>query len=285
MTKRVLIGLLAIVVLGGAGAAVFYSLNWSRGGSGEVEGAVIINCDGGKCNWTQMYIEAKGNAVAAGNVSSPAQAKVTAREGAIKDAQRRLLEIIEGVRIDAKTTMVNFMANDLVKAWVHGRIKEYEIVPGSERWANGIYEVKLRVWISDICSAPAVCRSTTTFLPPETPIKKSRYTGLVIDATSISLVPQVLIGIYDETGKLIYGAAKVFYQAVADRGLVKYFGVLEAAKGDPRVGDNPLVVKAIAAGGDFNTDIIVSVEDGQRIINELDGTDVFANAKVIVVID
>jgi len=290
MSKKVLVALLLVVLVIAAGVVVFYSWN------NRVEGraSVIERKINGEINWTEGYVQAIGRAVPPDNVITPAQGKEMARRGAIVDAQRRLVEIIEGVRIDGKTTMVNAMANDVVRQIVNGRIEGAELT--SERWDGQTYEVTLRVNllrdIGSIICKPGVLSDSGrpicdpgAFNPSDKPVKKSSYTGLIIDATGIKLTPQVLFSIYDETGKLIYGAAKAFYQAVADRGLVKYFGALNSAKSDPRVGSNPLIVKAIAAGGDFNTDVIVSIADGQRIINELDGTDVFFEAKVIVVMD
>lgn len=291
MSKKVLVAILLGVLVIAAGVVVFYSWN-----SGIGKGQVIEKKPDGEINWTEGYVQAIGRAVPPDNVTTPAQGKEMARRGAIVDAQRRLIEIIKGVRIEGRTTMVNAMANDVVRQVVEGRVTGAELVPRSEKWDGQTYEVALRVnLLKDISSL--ICKPDVlgdsglpicdpdTFKPHENPVRQSSYTGLIIDATGINLTPQVLFSIYDETGKLIYGAAKAFYQAVADRGLAKYWGALNSAKGDPRVGNKPLIVKAKAAGGDFNTDIIVSVEDGQKMINELDGTDVFAEAKVIVVMD
>lgn len=291
MSKKVLVALLLGVLVIAAGVVVFYSWN-----SGIGKGQVIEKKPYGEINWTDGYVQAIGRAVPPDNVTTPAQGKEMARRGAIVDAQRRLVEIIQGVRLEGKTTMVNAMANDIVRQIVEGRVKGAELVPNSEKWEGQTYEVALRVNLlrdigSIICkpdvfgnSGAPIC-DPNTFNPTNNPVKKSSYTGLIIDATGIKLTPQVLFSIYDETGKLIYGAAKAFYQAVADRGLVKYFGALNSAKSDPRVGNKPLIIKAVSAGGDFNTDVIVSVADGQQMINELDGTDVFTEAKVIVVMD
>jgi hypothetical protein len=113
------------------GVAFFLVLCLAFGGiceaaeSGDIDdgpGSVVVQKEHGLLDWTQNYIEATGMAVAP-NGTKGAQAKALARRGAIVDLQRNLLEFMNGVQIDSRTTMNDFMAEDRVRSEVHGLIQ------------------------------------------------------------------------------------------------------------------------------------------------------------------
>jgi hypothetical protein len=66
-------------------------------------------------------------------VSSPQQARLMAKQAAIKDAQRNLAETIYGVRIDSRTTVRNFVTeNDEIRSRVEAVLRGARIV--DTRW-------------------------------------------------------------------------------------------------------------------------------------------------------
>lgn len=235
----------------------------------------------GEINLHRGYIETEGKAVPPDNVSTEAQGKLLAREGAILMARTRMLEILEGVRIDAKTTMVNMMANQKVKQNVSGYVDGAEIVEGSENWDGEIYTIRVRKPLKEL--RKIVYREYEEEFTTRKPRKKTEYTGLVIDAREVDLTPQVMFEIIDENGDMVYSAAKAFYQPAVDRGLTGFRSSLEKAKEDSRTGSNPLVVKAVDTAGEANTSVVVNRDDGEQIRYNLDETEVFRQAKVIVV--
>ncbi|MDR1049111.1 MAG: hypothetical protein LBL51_05095, partial [Synergistaceae bacterium] len=93
-------------------------------------------------NWGQAYIEATGIGVAPVNAKGP-QGKALARRGAIVDLQRNLLETVVGVQIDSRTTLDNFMADDLVRQEVHGLIQGVELLDG--QWDGESYTMTGRI--------------------------------------------------------------------------------------------------------------------------------------------
>ena len=65
-----------------------------------------------------------GAGIPPANADSPAQARLLAERAAVTDAQRRLLEQIGGVRIDAQTTITDFVAQrDTIRAEVEGFLR------------------------------------------------------------------------------------------------------------------------------------------------------------------
>lgn len=74
-----------------------------------------------------------------------AQGKVLARRAAVVDAQRNLVETINGVQVDAETTVENLMVtSDVVKTRVAGLIKGATIV-SEQHNPDGSYSVIMRV--------------------------------------------------------------------------------------------------------------------------------------------
>jgi hypothetical protein len=78
-------------------------------------------------------------------VSSPQQARLMAKQAAIKDAQRNLAETIYGVRIDSRTTVRNFVTeNDEIRSNVDAVLRGARIV--DTRWEpDGTCTVRMEI--------------------------------------------------------------------------------------------------------------------------------------------
>ncbi|MCX7650213.1 MAG: hypothetical protein N2050_06635 [Flavobacteriales bacterium] len=100
----------------------------------------------GSINWTEQYIEAKGEAVIDNEkFTNPSQARLMARRGAVVVAQRNLLEIIKGVQVIGETTVQDMMTTrDYIYSRVEGTVKGARMV-GEPIEKDGIIEVRLRV--------------------------------------------------------------------------------------------------------------------------------------------
>jgi len=97
-------------------------------------------------NFETGSITATGYGVANPNLArNPGHARILARRAALVDAQRNLLEEVQGVSVTAETTVENLMlANDVVKTRVTGVINGYQVV--SEQYnSDGTFEVTIAV--------------------------------------------------------------------------------------------------------------------------------------------
>ena len=230
---------------------------------------VVDETESARTNWTESYIEARGQAVPPAGKEKLAQVKLLARRGALVDLQRNLLEYLQGVRVDAKTTMKDFMSTDIVRTEVQGMVQGVEVLEAT--WDGEVYTVVGRIRLEQLRRAlePALPEKPQSRpLPsPSAPTKKgsASYTGLVVDARDLPLVPAMTFRIVDETGKEVYGLASVDKERFLSSGLCDYHNSLDYAKGAPRVSDGPLVVKALRVVGPENVDIVVSNKDGARI--------------------
>lgn len=228
-------------------------------------------------------VETVGMAVAPDNMSNAAQAKVLAREGAIVDARAKMLEYIKGVHITKDVTVVNAMANSKINQTLEGFIDGTHIVEGSERWQEGIYQVTMRKDIDEFNRVFYEEQSAEFANKPAD--KETEYTGLVIDARHVDLNPQVMFRIEAVNGTVVYDNTKALFEPAVDKGLVGFAPSVERASELPRVGDNPLVVKAINVSGEDGTVVVISNQDAARINRELENTKVFRLANVVAVID
>ena len=241
-------------------------------------GAVVVKKENGLMNWTENYIEATGMAVAPTGMKG-AQGKALARRGATLDLQRNLLEFMKGVQIDAQTTMNDFMAEDRVRSEISGIIKNVEVMRGE--WDGEAYTVTGRIKLPPVRAvvAPKIPVDKTY---KESKPKKSagRYTGLVIDARHLPLVPSMSFRVLDESGKPVYGMEFVDYDRFLQSGLCAYYNNINYAKGEVHVAGNPIVAKALKLKNG-NVDIVVSNSVAAKIRGS--SYDFRKDCKVIVV--
>ena len=218
-------------------------------------GAVVVKKENGLMNWTENYIEATGMAVAPTGKKG-AQGKALARRGATLDLQRNLLEFLKGVQIDARTTMNDFMAEDRVRSEISGIIKNVEVMRGE--WDGEAYTVTGRIKLPPVRAvvAPKI-PVDKTYKEPKPKKSAGRYTGLVIDARHLPLVPSMSFRVLDESGKPVYGMEFVDYDRFLQSGLCAYYNNINYAKGEVHVAGNPIVAKALKLKNG-NVDIVVS---------------------------
>jgi hypothetical protein len=275
-------------------------LHPAAGDAAEGESSpVVIEKDRGLLDFTNDYIEAEGMGVNPSGANN-AQGKALARRAAIVDLQRNLLEFMNGVQVDARTTMENFMADDRVRTELHGIIKNVELLDGE--WDGESYTIRGRIRMGRVrvVMAPSlpppqpypVCGATpdvTIMLEPEPPAPKAepakkpapqRYTGLVIDVRHLPYAPAMTFQVFDASGRQVYDINNVSMERFNTSGLCAYFNNIEIAKGDLRVTASPIIAKATKLA-DGNVNIIISNADAAKV--RASAPDFRKDCKVIVV--
>jgi hypothetical protein len=107
---------------------------------------VVSNRENGLIDWTNQYIEAKGESVIDNErFKNPAQARAMATRGATVVAQRNLLEIVQGVNVVGETTVQDMITiSDIIHTRVEGMLKGAQMV-GNPIEKNGMMEVVMRI--------------------------------------------------------------------------------------------------------------------------------------------
>ena len=291
LKKKALAGAIAGVFAFGAG---FYAAPDS-----SLPSLTIMQAAEAAAQWEQGAITAEGfGTPPMGTYGS--KASIMARRAAIVDAQRNLAEQINGVQVDAETTVENFViSSDLVKTKVSALIKGAMVVE-EQMMPDGAYRVVMSMPMygtQGLASAimPAI-RDNTPPTPPPPVISATittqiqmggTYTGVIVDAGGMGLKPSFSPVIYDTNGRAIYGVSNINYDQAISQGMVGYSSSVSAAQTLPRVGATPLVIKAVQVRGGNNStnpvNVVVSVDDGDRILAANQQSQMLMNGAVVFV--
>ena len=242
-------------------------------------------------------------------VRVPAQAAMIAKRAAIADAYRQLAEIVQGVQVDAETTVEQMMlTNDIVKTKVSALIKGAQIVDEGEL-AGGGYSVTMQMPLfGDTGLATAVIERPTvieTFPEPVPEVIPSLpadsntggtvnfgtlqggenspmaaiggYTGIIIDCRGLGLNPVMSPVLKNSNGVKLYGHENLNYDLVVRDGMADYANDMNQAS---RAGAKPLIFKAERLD-DHNANPVISVADGNRLLIE-NGATKFLNDTAVV---
>ena len=225
--------------------------------------ASITNTDGGFMNWSDGSVRARGLGVPPDGKTGE-QAKALARRAAIVDLQRNLLETIQGVQIDSKTTVKDFMATDTINSAVVGTIKGVEVV--EEKWDGKSYVVLGQVRQNKMAGAMSevMKKIKLSKLPKEPKKNGANFTGLIIDTRHLNLSQQKNFHVVDEKGNMVYGIEFTDRKLVSQIGLCAYFDRVVYEVNESRVGDTPLVIKAQRLAHD-DADIVITNEAAEII--------------------
>jgi len=111
--------------------------------------ASLMFLSGCAYNVAPDWYNVTGTGVASEGMNS-AQARLMAKQAALRDAQRQLLETAKGVAINSHTTVENFMTqNDYIRSRVDGIIRMSPVM--DTRYNNdGTCEVDMRIDLNQI---------------------------------------------------------------------------------------------------------------------------------------
>lgn len=246
-------------------------------------GEIIENSANGSINWTTGKIEARGYA-------DPNQSPYEQMRAAQVAARAELLAILQGIRIKGESGVIRGkLEKDISETRLEGFLAHSRV---TEPISNelGLVEVTAFVYIND--TGNAVLTADTgladaegkTTVPGKSLPQTPDYTGLIIDAHEVILKPTMAPKILVE-GDLaeIYPADTRNVGAMPRNSLAAYAGSMEKAYAlKDYAGDNPLVVKAIGSAN--GSDVVISREDGAKIISSLSTHGFLKEGKVVIVV-
>jgi len=116
-------------------------------------------------------------------------------------------------------------------------------------------------------------------------VARGAPTGLIIDARGSNFIPSLAPKVRRIKGGVIYPNAKHQSEAKESGRLISLFmNDLLLAQGHPRVGERPLVLKALRTWGKSRTELVLSNNSSDKL-NALIAKGFLENASVIVVLD
>lgn len=116
------------------------------------------------------------------------------------------------------------------------------------------------------------------------------YTGLIVDARGLGLQRGMSPKVFSESGQLVYAGVAVSYEFLQQAGIVSYGQeltpeLLKRIQPSGTIKVSPLVVKALRVTGSPETNVIISDDDAQAILDALDIYDFLAQYSVVFLID
>jgi len=268
----------------------------------EIKQEAIEYRENGYINWTTGVVQAKGVGIPlkknSGN-SSASNMKVLS--DAKNDARHNMLRTIKAVRIHSVKKARNYATinNSVAKQLEEIILKAKENEKIRKYMSDGTVEVYLRLSLYggfaqlflpqeikqiESIKQVAIEGKTSSSQPSKTSDLKN-YTGLVVDATGISVNPAMAPRLVDEDGKEVYGAAFASREFAVQKGMSGYSKDIKTANTCPRVGNKPLTVKGLRTTGLGNCDIVISNADASILRNSSQHLAFLKKCLVIIVLD
>ena len=238
---------------------------------------VVERVPGGAVDWSDRTVRASGTGVMDPGASNRAQARLMAERAAVVVAQRNLLEIVKGVRVDSDTRVENFMTDyDVVYTRVEGFIKgARQRGPAKYDSVAGIVEIELEM---DLYGAEGVGDALQPVLggvaeemnagsvPPRVQEFFKQYSGLVFDGSAAGLKPAMYPKIYDGDGNLLLDTRDyAAYLGQGGQAAFQFISDLDRVLARSDFSGNPLVLKVRQVTGKFGSDIILAGKDADKL--------------------
>ncbi len=244
----------------------------------------------GKVDWTTGVLTAVGIGAPPAQPANAAQARAMAERAAQVVAYRNLLEAVKGVRLDATTTVENFIVtSDVIRTEVNGIIQGATIMD-KKYMSDGSVEVTVGMKLTGALAEsllpktpPTPPTGITSTLAPAT--AGQLYTGLIVDARGLGIKPAMAPKILNEDGKEVYGSAWINRDYAVREGMVGYLKDPLQAQTNPRVTNKPLMVKAIKPSGDARVDMVITNADAAMLHSASENLSMLQKCRVIILVD
>jgi len=203
-----------------------------------------------------------------------AQARLMAERAAVVVAQRNLLEIVKGVRVDSDTRVQNFMTDyDVVYSRVSGVVKgARQLGPAKYDSLAGTVEVELEVELygdSSVADAliPALGASgVQAGMSPQVRSFLEQYSGLIFDGGAAGVKPAMFPKIYDEDGNLLLDTRQyAAYLGTGGQAALQFISDLDRVLARPEFAKSPLVLKVKKVTGLLGADIVLGRQDAGKL--------------------
>jgi len=251
----------------------------------------------GYVNWTTGVATATGLGVPPRNAVSAMQSKEMTRAAAWSVALRNLLEVVKGIQVDSHTTVQNYVTTSTeVQTRVEGLVQGAKLV-GERELPTGEFETTVQIKLagqlaeSVLPKGPQITSPIARFAKVSPPAKpKIPYTGLLIDARGTdaraALAPRILTQEDEIYGPDIVDRKFTSGPSVQEPGRIAWYFTDEAkAREHYKITANPLIIKALRATGENNTDLVIEETKAEYIEALPEHFAFLKQAKVLILID
>lgn len=250
-----------------------------------------------KIDWTNHYYIVQGHGAMPSATEEPnrARAKLKAKDYAKMDALANLLMLVEGTTISFEATGKDYMSDTTIRQKIEGFVRNAQVtnywIEEFEGDTISVVEIRAPMFARDapgtvflqekagrqgsgdigvrVVAKPDKVTAATpaTVLTPSDPLKP--FTGLIVDASGYMIDRSMSPKIRRTDGSEVWGTMNVNYDLLQDKGIVAYATSLTEARKNPRVGENPLIIRASGkAGARFYCDVVLRDGDAQLLLDE-----------------
>jgi hypothetical protein len=200
------------------------------------------------------------------HADTPAQGRALAESQAEILARRRLLGLLESIRIDSKSTVKEALEQQGAREELLAAIlKEAYLVEKSVS-SDGKVQLTVAIRLNGSFADLVLPKSIIPIDTVEQSHKKEEpFTGLIIDCRGIPLIPAMVPMVVDEDGQVVYGTAHISRDHALEDGVSAYSRGMAKARDNPRVGAKPLIVKGLRTVKARSADIVLSNADAGKI--------------------
>jgi hypothetical protein len=245
--------------------------------------------DHGRIDWTNRFIEAFGVGRPPADPLNAAHARAVAEREANGAARKNLMALVKNLRIDSETRVADRVAaKEISGEALETLLREARTVDlsyGRDEEVQVRVSLRLQGVLADLLLPKDILIITTVRQPQEAGQKEEPFSGLLVDCKGLSLKPGMVPLLVDEDGAVLYGPAFASRDHAVERGLVSYMRNMSSAKSDPRVGPNPLSVKAVRTVEGRPCDIIISHADAAKLRGLAGNLTLLHQCRVILVMD
>lgn len=267
----------------------------------------------GYYDWTTNTATATGLGVPPKNAASAAQSREMTRAAAWSVALANLLEVVNGIRVDAQTTVQNHVAtNTEIQTRVEGMVKRAELIQEQEM-PTGEFQTTVQMHFHenilpppprpstiDIPSIPSIAqpspgkgekKNTGVGKGPtisNSEQSKKPYTGLLIDARGTKVKQVLRPEIKTTTNVVVYCKYHVRDSLLPkkDSGrIVEYLTDEATARTHPRSGANPLIIKAVQGADTDSSELVIDELQAQQLAITQGIDELRDRAKVVILLD
>jgi hypothetical protein len=225
-----------------------------------LETPVVETLPTGRVDWTAGVVHSTGRAPAAGREAASA----TPVEAAIETARQQLHQTLAQLQLDAARTvgsvvqMMGEKQQRLATLVAQAEVIETRYLP------RGAVESTVQL--------PLFGRFTALLWPDMTApadtaglVGDTVHTGIIIDARGLAVHQALFPQVFDEDGHPLYTPARVRTEMAQQRGYMVYATAFDSPQLEPRVGKNPLVIRARRVADGRRVDVIVHQADALQL--------------------
>ncbi|RLB17407.1 MAG: hypothetical protein DRG63_03825 [Deltaproteobacteria bacterium] len=244
----------------------------------------------GKIDWTNLIVEAVGEACFPPVTDSEAQARSVAKKAAVAAARANLLKLIKNIPVDSRSKVGDWTEASEGKLkrllWSDKGAEIVNIAFSDQKEVRVIVAVKLSADLGEILLPPSIRKISPIVQPSSPPMKKNKeHTGLILDCRGIGFRPCLIPRIVDEHGEEVFGPVYVSREYVVRKGMVKYVKPPDSRIRKLWLGQRPLTLKALRVLKDRPTVVMVTNADAEKIRSDPRNVRLFQKCRVVFLVD